>query len=235
MERTLIATTPTAMEAANKHMAEWAKEKLADVTRELAELHAELTAARKHRWNTKGITRRLKREGKRLDFYRKIRRAVEEGYYVVPNFPGEAFAIRTDAKRPKAQVTHCYLRKSGADFPQPVKMLPEGEGRYVRPGATAEYDGRVQVGKDKEGNPKLAKQWSAWDFAEVEFPVALMKPEAMDATGRAMAFKLFDEMIECRDWARCGDPMVLGRIRNPRQGRPDVTFFVAWVMPLDRI
>ena len=232
MERTLIATTPAAMEVACKQMAVWAKAKLADVHKELAELRQELAIAKQRKWATAGITRRLKREGKRLDFYAKIRKALEAGYYVVPNMPADAFAIRTDAKKARKETTEEYVTRW--DFMQPVRMLPEGEGRYVAPKASHR---RIEDTKEERsnGSTRRVKNFGSADLEPVDFPVALMKPEAMDATGKAMALKLFDEILECRDAARCGDPMVLGRIRNPRAGRPDLTFFIAWVMPLDRI
>ena len=62
-----------------------------------------------------------------------------------------------------------------------------------------------------------------------------MKEGPMEATERAMALKVFDELAEARDYVRCGDPMILGHILNPRRQHPAVTFFIAWVMPLDRI
>lgn len=229
MERTLVATTPAAMEAAQTQMIAWSKAKGAEVSRELQTLREELAIAKRNHWPTGPIDRRIRREGNRLNFYAKIRRALEDGFYVVPNFGGDAFAIRTNAKKPKSETTlyHIGLR----DFTQPVPMLPKGKGRYV----AAQASGiRIEdrVGKDGESR---SRQFRAHELVPVEFPVSLMKPEAMEATERAMALKVFDEILEARDQMRCGDPMILGRIRNPWRGRPDVTFFIAWVMPLDRI
>lgn len=34
---------------------------------------------------------------------------------------------------------------------------------------------------------------------------------------------------------RRGDPIVIGRILNPRTSRSDVSFFIAWVARLDRV
>lgn len=66
----------------------------------------------------------------------------------------------------------------------------------------------------------------------LNFPLALAKPVLMERAAAAMGRKLFDEIGVAVDtqWRgrRSGDPIILGRIRNPRRGRPDITFFVGW-------
>jgi hypothetical protein len=60
----------------------------------------------------------------------------------------------------------------------------------------------------------------------------LAKPALMQRTATAMAQKLFDEIGVAVDSSfsgrTSGDPILLGRIRNPRRGRPDMTFFIGW-------
>ena len=111
-------------------------------------------------------------------------------------------------------------------------MLPAGEGRYVAPYPSYLHQ-KVEV--QEEGKSSTRHVYQPADLEPVEFPVALMQPETMNAAGNAMALGIFDEILQARDETACGDPMVLGRILNPRTSRPDVTFFIAWVMPLDRI
>ncbi len=231
MERMLIATTPKGMEVAHDSMIGWCRDKYGEAEAEVHVYREELRIAEEAGWETGTIKRRLKREGERMIFYTKIRKALEAGYYVVPNFLGDAFAIRTDAKKPRRAVTYHYV--GGDEFSQPSKRLPAGEGRYIAPRAS-----HRQHGTEPDPNRKddaTRKVFKPADLEPVDFPVALMVPQVMDATARAMADKVFDEMLQARDWASCGDPMVLGRIRNPRPGHPDVTFFIASVMPLDRI
>lgn len=233
METTLIATTPAAMESAQGQMIAWANAKEADVSGEIATLRADLVVAERNKWNTASIKRRIKREGKRLVFYAKIRKALEAGFYVVPNFGGKAFAIRTNAERVQRATTYSYV--SAGDFLQPIPMLSAGEGRYIGPQASGEQiDDEIKI--DASGKvEKRTQRFAALDFQAVDFPIALMRPQVMEATERAMAIRVFDEILEARDRMRCGDPMILGRLRNPLPNRPDVTFFIAWVMPLDRI
>jgi hypothetical protein len=218
------------MEASQEQLKAFTDLKMKDVQQELATLHEEMSIARRSHWNTKPIQRRLKREGQRLIFYRKIRAALEAGYYVVPNFMGDVFAIRTDARVPKNERVLGYVSLS--DFRQRDKRLETGEGHYIAPRSSHRTAGEENVGTDEK--PRWLKVSVPADLEPVDFPIDMLKPQVMDATSRAMALKVFDQMIQARDYASCGDPMILGRILNPMPSRPDVTFFVAWALPLER-
>lgn len=229
-DKILIATTPAAMEAAQKDLISWADAKSKEVSSELRTLREELQIAKRSKWATKPIERRIKREGKRFAFYAKIKAALQAGYYVVPNFAAEAFAIRTE--RTKTFGRPEVSGYSGFHFPQPVAQLPAGAGRYINPAASyREFKEKIV----KDGKSETRFRGVPCNLQPPEFPIALMSQEAMQATERAMATKIFDEIMEARDWSGRGDPMILGRLRNPRQGRPSVTFFIAWIMPLDRL
>lgn len=231
MDRTLIATTPAAMEAAQTGMIDFADGKVREHQAEVGKLREELRIARENHWKLGPHQRRLKIEGRRLTFWLKVKAALRAGYYIVPNFAADAFAIRTAAKKPRHARTYYYV--GGDDFIQPNPQLPAGEGRYVRPQASHYDMGEVKHG---EGTRKL---FTAADLEPVEFPVALMRPEVMDAAGKAMALKLFDDIAIADDEWRGADPMVLGRLHDPAstpsRPRPLLTFFIGWTLPLDRL
>lgn len=228
----IVATSPAQMEESQSALIAFCAKKSASISRELATLREELAIAERNHWGTAPIKRRLRREGKRLTFYAKIRSALKAGWYVVPNFMGDAFALRTDQKVPRRERVLRYV--GGHDFRQRSRQLAEGEGRYIRPAASYTHEGKIKDGTYQDGSAKMADLYLPADLEDVEFPLEMMRPEIMDATGRAMALKVFDEMLLARDYASCGDPMILGRILNPVRNRPDATFFVAWALPLDR-
>lgn len=123
--------------------------------------------------------------------------------------------------------------------------LPVGTGRYVdetNPHRDLSYD-------SKERNPQTGEiktvhhrqtQITAYDEG-VDFPVALVRPEILAATERAMALKIFDEIGVVHGQGtmskrqRRSDPIVIGRTLDGGKGRgyggePKhfVTFFIAW-------
>jgi hypothetical protein len=69
------------------------------------------------------------------------------------------------------------------------------------------------------------------DFVdEIDFPFVLTKPIILEATERAINEKIFDDLGVLPARQRNGDPMVIGRIRDPR-GVPDaryLSFMVCW-------
>lgn len=223
---TVIATSPSAMETAQQSLIKWAEKKIYSVITELTDARNERDRAKAHKWNTTGWQKEVLKHEKRVDFYRKIKAALEAGYYIVPPFPIDVFAIRTKATTPRPM-----LGRNRDNHDQMAQILPAGDGRYVDPKPVRESDTHTEVRKD--GSKYEVTDYWATDFREADFPFKVVKAEIREATDRAMALKVFDE-LGVLPRVRAPDPVVCGRILVPNQTRyrfaepKAVTFFVAW-------
>jgi hypothetical protein len=229
-----VALSPAEMTTAHEGMLRWAESKVREMSAEIGEFQAEAKLAKENGWRSGGFERHKKIAQRRLAFYQKIIDALKAGYIVVPNFAMTAFAIRTTAESPRGGKE--IYTWSTPTFEQQAEVLPSGEGRYVNPEPSKETwteDG----GLDKEGKPKELKIASPDDFVDVVFPLAVAKVQIMAATAQAMALKVFDEIGMTDEWhgGRRGDPIVLGRLLNPRRNAPSVTFFIGWYFDARRI
>jgi hypothetical protein len=181
-----------------------------------------LRIATERKWATAAYKRRISLLQRRRAFYEKIQQALEAGYVIVPNFEMNVFAIRTDASKPKQTTS----TRSWEEFRQQPRMLAAGEGDYVNPLPEVF---QKQVGQGEHTSVVYFPE----SFEDVDFPIALAKPALMERTAEAMAMKVFDEIGVAVDAGSRiargkGDPIILGRIRNPRENRPALTFFLAW-------
>lgn len=247
----LSAETPEALAHSQKSLIDWCVGKLEreralvaeaedDVRaekKEVARLKEFVTEAIKGKWRSKPMIElqstaeaRVKRAEKRVvkaqgrvEFYEKFKVALEAGYYVVPNFPVNLIAIRTDVERPrrKSSTTTYAVSSRQQVFKEYAKELPAGQGSYQNPVlGTCSYPG------NKDGNVQYYNNWSTgWD--EMEFPVTMARLEILQAAKRAMALKIFDEVGALpTENLRCGDPVLVGRLCL--DGRRRVTFMIAW-------
>lgn len=232
----LVALDRPQLEAAHAKMIEWAKARRDKVDVDVDVESTNMDVAARNGWVTQPFARRLNALARQRTFYNKILAALEAGYAIVPNFGMNLFAIRTDAKAPR----HQQREGRWGGFTEPSRMLPAGEGRYVNPvpGIVIEKE----QGKDAKGNDVVKyEMWTADEFSDLEFPIALAQPELMSRVGQAMALKLFDEIGVAADQGSSigggnrGDPIFLGRLLNPRQGRPALTFFIGWYFDPSRL
>jgi hypothetical protein len=229
-----VALSPAEMTTAHDGMRRWAESKVREMKAEVKEFQEEAAIARENKWRSGGFERHAKIAQSRLRFYQKIIDALNAGYIVVPNFAMTAFAIRTAAEAPRGgNETYTW---SVPRFEQQAQPLPSGEGRYVNPVPSKET-WQVQGAPDKEGKPTTHNLASPDDYVDVVFPLAVAKPQIMAAAGQAMALKVFDEIGMTDEWhnSRRGDPIVLGRLLNPRRNSPSVTFFIGWYFDARRI
>lgn len=228
----LVAIDNAQMQNAHAKMIEWARGMQAQCDAEGAEEGANLSVAVERKWATEPFKKRIRMLERRRQFYKKIEDALLAGYVIVPNFEMNVFAVRTDAKKPTQQNQTSDMSWSNPQFTQDAKQLPSGDGEYVNPVIPKESDSFTA--QDNAG--KTVTQYTHHtldEFNDISFPLALAKPVLMSATAEAMAHKVFDEVGVAVDtrWrgSRRGDPILLGRIRNPRSGnKPDITFFIGW-------
>lgn len=218
----LVALAPSDLLAAQTNLVLWCDGKVTAIRRELKDLRENLKIAKDNKWRTSGLASAAMRSEKRIGFYEKIKLAVAAGYLIVPNFPVDIFAVRTTRAKP-AHTTSEYASSSA--FNAKPQSLPAGEGRYVDDRCFTKdesYDKTLPDGKMKHVARHVIDS-----FDDVDFPVQAVKPVVLDATQRAMALKIFDQMGMVQN--RSGkDPIVVGQLIDPRGNGRMVTFFVAW-------
>jgi hypothetical protein len=226
MDFTVVANSPKEMEAAQRSLILWAARKIQAIKLELQEATKEYELCKEKKWRTDGWRAQILKSEHRMEFYRKIKMALEAGYYIVPPFPIDIFAIRTKRSFPE--------RKEGThpnNHDQTAQVLPAGDGRYVdpRPSRRA-YESQVT---QKDGTSRAVTRYYANAFNDVDFPFKLAKAEIREATDKALGLMVFDR-LGVLPRTRSADPIVCGQIiipDQPRYHRHDpkaVTFFVTW-------
>lgn len=222
----LVALAPSDLLAAQTNLINWCDGKVAAIRQELADFRENLRIAKENKWRTGTLTTAVNRTEKRITFYEKIKAAVAAGYLIVPNFPVDVFAVRVKREKPRSAST---TRTWNPRIDATAELLPAGEGRYV--GDALKLDDQSYTEK-VDGKDKHVSYHVADDFNEVGFPIQAVKPVVLDATQRAMALKIFDSFGLVRNSSefvnRRGDPIVVGRLIDPRGNGRMVTFFVAW-------
>lgn len=232
----LSATSPTEMVECHAASKAWCARKIEAMQAEAALLHSELVEitaaldhARKQKWSIRALTTAVaaatKRESialGRVEFYRKMLAAFEAGYYIVPNFPVTLFAIRTDKPTPKRLWVRCEYSRQ-ANFEQSAQALPVGEGQYRNPQPSLAQTDYLKTDK---GN--------TWGFHadcwnKLDFPANMARLKIMESANRAMDAKIFDEVgFLPADYRRNPDPLLIGRIIDPRPNKTRVNFILAW-------
>jgi hypothetical protein len=105
-------------------------------------------------------------------------------------------------------------------------VIPAGEGEYKNPEPVVH---QRNIGTaDKPLKQYFAKEWQ-----DIDFPFTTAKPQILSATARAMADKVFDEIGVLPGKRKREDPIVVGRIIDPRSDRYTkrfVTFLIAWFL-----
>lgn len=222
-EFTVFATNPADMVGAQRSMILWCARKIQSEKIEMAEAQSNLDAAKVHKWSPTAWAKQVKLRLDKIECYRKIKIALEAGYYIVPPFPVDTFAIRVkDHASPKGDWSTARL---GRWHQQKAKMLPVGDGKYVSPAPLMRKRNFIQ--KMKDGTDRAIEKWQPSEFRLADFPFKLAKAEIMEATRAAMALKVFDRM-GALPAARAPDPIICGEILLPHRKGQAVTFFVSW-------
>lgn len=221
----VLARNPEEMAGAQQDLQVWAAQKVAEHEHALKETQDNLDHAIRTKIRTAGWKRQVSLAKKRLEYYRKAKAAIDEGYCIVPNFPMQSIAVRTRKDYPPSK----EYDSSGWNVPQiEPQLLPEGEGRYVGPTPLiSTYD---DVRETKDGSTYTQPVSWASEFDDVDFPFKVVKPQVMSDLSKAMRRNLFDEIgvLPGRETPR-GDPMVIGTIER-REGtrRFIMSFLISW-------
>ena len=226
-DRVLTALTPAEMVPAQAELIGWCDGKIRALADERDELEIHHRLATENGWKTSVVESSLGRTRRRITYYEKMRAALQAGYLLVPNMPIDVLAVRVDrAKQPEQQRDTPWGRFAA----EPQASLPAGVGRYVDETVVQEVVHYQE--HDKDGKLVSKKLYRSGDYDEVDFPAALMKPVILEAAAKAMALKIFDEIGRVRNdgasFRSKADPILVGRLRDPRQNRTGTTFFLAW-------
>jgi len=229
----VLAKDPQEMQVSQERLGAWFEERTATAKIELADAETNLAQAKSRKWATTGWRRQVKLASDRVIFYEKCLAAIQAGYCIIPDFPTDVFAVRTSRKKPaKNSLTRTGWSPNPA--PQRSDGSPLGAGEYVSPDANL-LESRKQITRTNyEGKEIKETSITAWadTHAVPDFPMKAVPTQILDATGKAMALKFFDEigvLPARRTQARAGDPIVTGRIVR-REGTRDIglTFLIKW-------
>lgn len=230
----LEVTASSAPEMANAQSAliEWCKGKIHSLKFDATELRESYRMAVERKWKSATLKRHAELAEKRVSYYEKVKTALESGFVIVPNFPVSIFAVRTDKENPKLATHWGRWRNADSQYEERAPGLPAGEGEYKNP------DPLVKSFDSKDGSDKPIKFW-ADSFQDVDFPITMAKPHIMEATTRAMALKVFDDFGILPAAHRYQDPLIVARLRDPRQTgympTKYISFIIAWHLNTEMI
>lgn len=218
------AFTPDEMLHANSALIQWCDGKIASLESEHKELSEAVEHAKLRKWKTSTLAKHANLSLKRIEYFRKMKGALEQGFYIVPNFPVTMFAIRTSREKPLRLAT---FSRWGSTLEQPAQALPAGEGEYKNPLPEV-----WQSACPTEKEPDRKEYWAEF-YKDIEFPINMAKPQIMEAVTRAMALNIFDEFGILPDPKPKRDPVIIGRIIDPRSvsystQKKHISFIIAW-------
>lgn len=207
----------------------WARKRLEDSRAAWTELDEALTQAKKQRWHTVAIRNAATRELATITYYEKIVAALSAGYMLFPPVPNaDVIAIRTsNPSTNKFEDRDRWGSPQGTVFTVEGNPPALGEGQYYNPVPGWTLLRTYKTEKDTE-----RKEWQSMDLQEPHFPLAMAKPEIIEATNAAMELKVFDE-IRMFPFERRGkgDPCLLGSIVEKKRKHltPRRQFFlISW-------
>lgn len=221
---TFIATTPAQMQEAQAGMILWCDARIETQKHDIADLERTISEAQRVSISTAAWKTRLATARAKMTFYRKVKAALLKGYYIVPPFPVQLFAIRVEASRRVRGRVSTYSRQ----WEQDPKALEEGIGEWKSPFATQAYT-EASVDDGKGGKKIIHHYWPDGWAAGVDFPFKMVKPEIIAAVRGAMESKIFDALGVLPTY-KTPDPIVLGQIIPPHRKNDPLMFFVAWWM-----
>lgn len=227
MPSTFIATTPAQMQVQQDAMIAWTDKRIEEEKHEISDLERTLSEAQRVGMALAGWRTRLRLARAKMTFYRKVKVALLKGYYIVPPFPVQLFAIRTERMGPRWQ-SSSYRQ----DFEAKPTRLAEGKGEWVSPFPKVEKVTRIAT--DATGKRTDDSYWRPERWLGVDFPFKVVKPEIITAVAGAMEGLLFDALGIAPQY-RSADPIVIGQIIPPHRPHDPMCFFVAWWMDLEKL
>lgn len=229
----VVASTPGQLEQSQDKLQEWALRKVAFIEKQLELAEKNLKAAKDAKIATAPWRTEVKRWKKQAVYYTKLKEALDAGYFIVPDFPINVIAVRTNKKKPSdAGKVHHYISSVVDEKPQ---ALTTGDGEYVNPNPSA-WKSAVDVERTRHNGEKYPAKEDRWTtchtFNQIDFPLRLVRPQVLKDFSRAMKRKIFDEIGVLPNTRRSSDPMIIGRLRMG-SGRTDktISFLISWWIP----
>lgn len=229
----LTATQPAQLPDLQAGLIRWVERRLVLANREFQDARDAVEAAR-GRFDVNPLERLAQLAERRRDYYAKASIALGAGYVLMPTLDAELFAVRTDRKSPPKKL-YTFFASKVPDIA--ARELPAGEGRYVDNDPVVketEVEHERSTGKPGETVTEMVQAFAASALdEEIVFPIVMAKPEIIEATTRAMALRVFDEMGLLPARAGRGDPVIVGRILRPgtsgnRWAVRRTSFLIAW-------
>lgn len=217
---TLVALSPHDVGPAQVNLASWCRGKIAALGSDLREQRQNLRHARASKWKTAPWQSLVNKTKRRMIYYAKIKSAVDAGYLVVPNFDIDVFAVKTTRPIPP--------QEWGRTTAQP-DLSPAGRGQYVDDVVFSYETTETLTNRDNTTRTVKHDVPTRYDF-EPDIPLRGVKPIILDATQRAMALRIFDQIGVVKH--RKQDPIIVGQIIDPdgngKYWKKTVCFFIAW-------
>lgn len=215
----VIALNPQQMQDSQATTIGWVEHRLIQAKRELATAEQVFNSLQANKLRTQPASTQIKKARQRIAFYEKVKAALDAGYYIIPPFDVQLFAIRTDRNLPS--------RERGTrqwETQESSRSMPPGEGEYVNPVPVRDVvDSETKT--DSSGKTTSIDIYENTEFRDVDLPVRAMKPQLIEATGKALKERIFDALGIAPSY-RSADPIIVGQIKRPTGGV--LTFFVAW-------
>lgn len=221
----LTAVLPQEMIGAQKQLIAWCDNKVAAIKIESEELRQAVDHAKRSKWKSGTLQTQYNKSVKRMEYYEKIKSALEQGFYIVPNFPIQLFAIRKGKTKEPKGFERDSVSWGRRNFEQKAQELPEGDGVYRNPFPIVYREEK----KKSDGTLYIESYPGAWD--EFEFPINMAKPQIMSVTQTALALKIFDRVgVMPSVRKKKEDPVIIGQIINKSGAYSEkvVSFMIAW-------
>lgn len=218
----VIALNPQEMQEAQTTTLQWADERIAEAQADVAEaaaMHDELTRMGLRGEQANAISNKAR---KRLSFYEKVKAALAAGYYIIPPFPVQLFAVRTDRVSPPDERGQRTWEK-GMNPP----ALPIGKGDYVDPRPDRVLVDTIQEPNFSGQGTHAVRVYENGPWKDALIPVKALRPQLIVATGEALKLRIFDALGIAPAY-RSADPIIVGHIKHWQASREPLTFFVAW-------
>lgn len=229
----VFARTPDEMAKAQDALLGWANRKISAIEAELVIKEQNLQAAKDAKIRTAGWAREVRLARKDIAYYTKIRDALHEGYFIVPDFPVHVIGVRTTKIYPTDQKDY---RHRGVIDNEEHEELPVGDGEYKDP-VPGPYSFQEDTGKkDEKGRTITETKWTAsgTELKSIDFPMRLIRPHLLKDLKKAMGHKIFDAIgILPGPRQRSRDPMLVGIVEN-RVSKYRIKrqmFLISWWIP----
>lgn len=219
----IIALNPQQMAEAQTTTQSWIDTKLQAAQAEQDEADVLYAQLANRAMNVDHAKKLMDKAAKRVRFYEKCKAALAAGYYIIPPFDIQLFAIRSDRTGPRRDRSDRGWTNEAA-----VGALPVGVGRFVNASVDRHVAERKMV--PSPSDPSKSREIVTFENGnwrdEIDLPVRAMKPTLIEAVGKALHEKIFDALGIAPAY-RAADPIIAGQIRRP-EGKGTLTFFVAW-------